>query len=47
MKWALETIAEGNFATEQVWAMAREKGLKCARNSFWDAIRNPCIAVKL
>jgi site-specific DNA recombinase len=47
MKWALETIAEGNLATEQVWAMAKKRGMKCARNSFWDAIRNPCYCGKI
>ncbi len=47
MKWAFERIAEGKYATEQVWQMARERGLMCAKNSFWDAIRNPCYCGKI
>ena len=47
MKWAFEQIAEGRYATEQIWAMARARGLKCKKNSFWDAIRNPCYCGKI
>ena len=47
MKWAFEMIAEGRYATEQVWELARQRGLKCAKNSFWDAIRNPCYCGKI
>ncbi|HEY0056318.1 MAG TPA: recombinase family protein [Pedobacter sp.] len=47
MKWAFEQIAQGIYATEQIWSMARAKGLKCSRNSFWAAIRNPCYCGKV
>lgn len=41
MKWAFEHLAKGTFATEHVWMMAKERGLRCARTSFWDAVKNP------
>jgi site-specific DNA recombinase len=47
MKWAFEQIAEGKYATEQIWERARLRGLKCAKNSFWDAVRNPCYCGKI
>jgi site-specific DNA recombinase len=47
MKWAFEQIAENIYSTEHIWALAKNKGLKCARNSFWDAIRNPCYCGKV
>lgn len=46
-RWAFETIAQNVYATEAIWAMAKRKGLKCAKNSFWDAIRNPCYCGKI
>jgi site-specific DNA recombinase len=47
LKWAFHQIAEGKYATEQIWEMARQRGLKCAKNSFWDAVRNPCYCGKI
>ena len=47
MRWAFENIAIGTFATEHIWMMAKEKGLKCSRNSFWEAIRNPMYCGKI
>jgi site-specific DNA recombinase len=47
MIWAFERIAENIYATENIWDMARKRGLKCAKNSFWDAIRNPCYCGKV
>lgn len=41
MTWAFYELANGKFNTEQVWKMAQEKGLKCSKNNFWVAIRNP------
>lgn len=40
MRWAFEQLAEGIYTTHDVWKMARERGLTCAVNSFWTAIRN-------
>ncbi|MEO6522794.1 MAG: recombinase family protein [Mucilaginibacter sp.] len=47
MKWAFEMIAKGTYATEHVWMLAKEKGLKCKRTSFWTAVRNPCYCGKV
>lgn len=41
MRWAFNELANGKFNTEQVWKMAKEKGLICSKNNFWVAIRNP------
>jgi len=41
MCWAFNELAIGKFNTEQVWKMAKEKGLMCSKNNFWVAIRNP------
>ena len=41
MRWAFNELASGKFNTEQIWKMAQEKGLKCSKNNFWVAIRNP------
>ena len=47
MKWVFEILAEGKFNTEQVWKLAREKGLNCLKNNFWVAIRNPLYCGKI
>lgn len=41
IKWAFEEIAKRRYSTEQVFLKAREMGLKCTKNNFWFAIRNP------
>jgi hypothetical protein len=41
MKWAFEEIFRNKLNTEQIWKQARERGLKCSKNNFWVAIRNP------
>ncbi len=47
LRWAFEEIAKGVFNTEQVWKIAREKGLKCSKNAFWQVIRNPLYCGKI
>ena len=47
LKWAFEEIAKGIFNTEQVWKQARDKGLKCSKNAFWQVIRNPLYCGKI
>ncbi|RZJ64819.1 MAG: recombinase family protein [Flavobacterium sp.] len=47
MKWCFETIAKDIYPTEHVWSLAKQKGLKCSRMSFWAAIRNPCYCGKI
>lgn len=41
MKWVFEELSCNMFSTEQIWKKAKEKGLKCSKNNFWVAIRNP------
>ncbi|QJD98436.1 recombinase family protein [Mucilaginibacter robiniae] len=41
LKWCFEKLATGEFSTEQIWKVARQKGLKCGKNNFLIAIRNP------
>ena len=47
MQWVFETIADGQLTTEQVLKEARQKGLKCSKNKFWVAIRNPVYCGKI
>ena len=47
MQEVFEQLATGNFTTEQIWKQAREKGLKCSKNNFWVAIRNPVYCGKI
>ena len=47
MKWAFETIVDGIYATEEVWLLARNRGMMCKRNTFWDSIRNPIYCGKV
>jgi site-specific DNA recombinase len=41
MRWVFNELANGKFNTEQIWKMAKERGLICSKNNFWVAIRNP------
>lgn len=41
MKWAFNEIAKGIYSTQQIYEKASEMGLKCKRNNFYVAIRNP------
>ena len=47
LKWAFEEIAKGVFNTEQIYKIAKEKGLKCWKNNFWQALRNPLYCGKI
>ena len=48
LKWAFEELASRRLNTEQVWKMAREKGLsRGSKNNFWVAIRNPLYCGKI
>ena len=42
-----EQIAAGTYNTEQIWKMARHKGLRSSKNNFWVAIRNPVYCGKI
>ncbi|MHA4894829.1 recombinase family protein [Pedobacter sp. PWIIR3] len=47
MKWCFETIARDIHPTERIWSIAKEKGMKCSRMSFWGAILNPIYCGKI
>ena len=47
MKWVFEEIASNRFNTEQILQMARRRGLKCSKNNFWVAVRNPIYCGKI
>jgi hypothetical protein len=47
MQWVFEQLAAGEYNTEQIWKQAREKGLKCSKNNFWVATRNPVYCGKI
>ncbi|MFI5138350.1 MAG: recombinase family protein [Sphingobacteriales bacterium] len=47
LKWAFEELADGRYSIAQIWRMARQKGLKCGKNGFWIAMRNPVYCGKI
>ena len=47
MRWVFEEIERGQFNTEQIWEMAKLRGLQCSKNNFWTAIRNPVYCGKI
>ena len=47
VRWAFEELASERFNTEQVWKLAKKKGLKCQKNNFWLFIRNPVYCGKI
>jgi site-specific DNA recombinase len=48
LKWVFEELASGRLNTEQVWKLARGKGLsRGSKNNFWVAIRNPLYCGKI
>ena len=47
LRYAFKEIAKGIFNTEQVFKQAKEKGLKCSKNAFWQVIRNPLYCGKI
>ncbi|WP_179415422.1 recombinase family protein [Mucilaginibacter sp. E4BP6] len=47
MKWAFNEIRKNKYTIEQIWKRAKELGLKCNKNNFWVAIRNPLYCGKI
>jgi len=47
MTWAFKEIAKGIYSTQQVYEKAAEMGLKCKRNNFYVAVRNPVYCGKI
>ncbi len=41
IKWAFNVIARDSPPVEQVYKMAKQRGLKCCKNNFWWILRNP------
>lgn len=38
--WIFEQLATGKFTAESIWRQAKGKGLKCEKNTYWNALRN-------
>ena len=47
LRWAFETLADGQLNTEQVFNMAKVKGFTATKSLFWFAIRNPVYCGKI
>lgn len=47
MNWVFETLKSGQHNTDDVWRMAKKKGLKCCKSRFHTAIRNPVYCGKI
>ncbi|WP_082472480.1 recombinase family protein [Flavobacterium sp. Leaf82] len=47
MRWAFNEIAQGIFSTEDIHRLARKKGIKTGKHSFWLAVRNPLYCGKI
>ncbi|WP_426589710.1 recombinase family protein [Mucilaginibacter sp. R-33] len=47
IKFSFEKIATSQFSSEQIWKTARENGLKCGKNNFLLAMRNPVYCGKI
>ena len=48
LKWAFQELGSGRFTTEQIWKLAKEKGLtRGSKNNFGVAIRNPMYCGKI
>ncbi|AXP79801.1 Putative DNA-invertase from lambdoid prophage Rac [Mariniflexile rhizosphaerae] len=47
IKWVFNELSRGIFNTEQVYKMAKQKGLKSSKSNFWTIIRNPIYCGKI
>lgn len=47
MKRAFQRIATEQFSTEQIWKVSRDNGLRCGKNKFLVALRNPVYCGKI
>lgn len=47
MIWVFEQLAANIFNTQQIFKVAKERGLKCGKSNFWVAIRNPIYCGKI
>jgi site-specific DNA recombinase len=47
MRWVFQELSKGIYAADQIRKEANKRGLKCARNNFWNVIRNPVYCGKI
>ena len=47
LKWAFQELANGHYAADQIRKEINNRGLKCSRSNFWNAIRNPVYCGKI
>lgn len=47
LKWSFETIVQQKLHIVTVFNMAKERGLACSKNNFWNLIRNPVYCGKI
>ncbi|UZJ66584.1 recombinase family protein [Sphingobacterium sp. KU25419] len=47
MIWVFEQLAANIFNTQQIFKVAKERGIKCGKSNFWVAIRNPIYCGKI
>lgn len=47
LKWSFETIVQRQLHIVTVYNMAKQKGLTCSKNNFWNLIRNPVYCGKI
>lgn len=47
LRWVFNEISLGKYSTEEIWREAQQKGLKCSKNNFWTAIKNPAYCGKI
>jgi site-specific DNA recombinase len=41
MKWVFEQVAEGRCHVQQIYKLAKSRGLKCNKSTLWRSLRNP------
>ena len=47
IKWVFQILSKETYNTEQIWKSAKNKGLICSKNAFWQLIRNPLYCGKI
>lgn len=40
VKWIFDQLATGRYSAESVWKLAKERGLYCTKNTYWNMLRN-------
>ncbi len=47
MKWVFYQLSENIYSGEEILKLARQKGLKCSKNNFYNTVRNPVYCGKI